>query len=117
MAAATHNLVIDKGGRYKKTFKKINTDTRLPVDLTGYTARMQIREYQSSNTIIVELTTENGGITITPAEGKIDLFISADDTSAITKTKGVYDLELIDSIGDPEKLVRGSVRFPEEVTR
>lgn len=116
MAAGTADLIISKGETYRKTFQK-QTKARVDIDLTGYTARMQVRETFSSTTTILDLTTENGGLTITPLEGKVSIFVTDTVTSAITQLRGVYDLELIDSSGYVEKFVRGSVKFPEEVTR
>ena len=116
MAAATLDLIIDKGSTYKKTFT-YQTANRTPIDLTGYTARMQARKSYNSTNAIIDLTTENGGISIIALEGKISLYISSIETSAIGEASGVYDLELIAPNGDISKFIRGTVRFPEEVTK
>ena len=50
-----------------------------PVDLTGCTARMQIRAKIEATTPLLTLTTENGGIAL-DANGGIELSIDADDT-------------------------------------
>lgn len=110
------DLTIDKGATYRKTFFWKDS-AGVPIDLTGYTARMQIRENYSSNTLIAELTTENGGITITPLEGKIELFLSDTDTTALTQSKGVYDIELLAPGGDVIKFLRGYVSILQEVTK
>lgn len=116
MAAGKLDLVIEKGATFiKKIYYK--DKNKNVIDLTGYTARMQIRERSSSANYIVELTTANGGIIITTSTGEIKLFISDTDTSAITANKGVYDLELIDGSGTVIKLLRGTVSFIEEITK
>lgn len=89
----------------------------LPVDLTGYTARMQIRDTVNSTTVLEELTTENGGITITAATGKIELLLDATETAAIDWFEGVYDLELIAAGGEVDRIISGTVVVSDEVTR
>jgi hypothetical protein len=88
-----------------------------PVDLAGYTARMQIRATKASTTILLELTTANGRITIDNTAKTITLTISAVDTAALTFLEGVYDLELISAGLVVTKLLEGSVFVEEEVTR
>lgn len=87
-----------------------------PVDLTGYTARMQVRSSVSSDTILLDLTTENGGILLDDTTKTITIIISATNTALITWTKGVYSLELV--IGTTvSTLVTGNVYVQKEVTR
>lgn len=116
MAAATRDLIIDKGDYYEKSFIWQDSN-RQPYDLTGYTARMQCRKTYKNTTKILDLTTENGGLAITALEGKIEIIISDTITSAITDQMGVYDLELVDASGNPKKFIRGTIKFTEEVTR
>lgn len=117
MAAGKLNIVIDKGATYRRTLY-YKDSTKNPIDITNYTARMQIKSSARSSTNILELTTANGRITLTGVEGKIELFISDTDTAAVTFLgNAVYDLELEDiGSGDVIKLVRGTVSFHEEIT-
>lgn len=122
MAAGKVDLIIEKGATFRKTFKWLNS-TKQPIDISSYTARMQIRS-STYGSIISSLTTENGGITL-EADGSVKLYISDAATSAITyQGNAVYDLELIAPAGLPEdpppdvtKFLRGSVSFVEEVTK
>lgn len=115
VAAGKLDLTIDKGATYRKPLVwKDGTGT--PKDLTGYTAAMKIKERYNDTSFIVSLTDANGGLVITPAEGKIEIVIADDVTAAITESFGVYDLELVDSGGETTKLIRGKVSFVEEVT-
>ena len=66
----------------------------VPTDMSGYTARMHIRD-KVGGTLLLELTTENGGITLDNAAKKIHRTISAEDTAALTVKKAVYDLEMV----------------------
>lgn len=88
-----------------------------PVNLTGFTARMQIRETVESTTVLHSLTTENGGITLGGAAGTIALTISASDTAAFTFDTAVYDLEVVSAGGVVTEVASGAVLMNDEVTR
>lgn len=86
----------------------------LPVDLTSYTAKLQIRD-STGGTILAELTTENG-ITLGGSAGTIDLFIA--DTASNTFTPGiyVYDLQLTAASSDVIYLIEGKFDIQPRVT-
>lgn len=87
-----------------------------PIDLAGYTARMQIRSKLEDTTVIKELTTENGGIVIDNTTKTITLTISATDTSAFTFASAVYSIELVNgTVVTP--FAGGSMTLVKEVTR
>ena len=86
-----------------------------PQDLTGYIARMDIKD-KIGGTVLLALTTENGRITVNNTTKTITLVISADDTAAITRKKGVYDLELESPAGVVTALMFGTVTVTNEVT-
>ena len=87
-----------------------------PISLTGYTARMQIREKIDSDVIIKELTTENNGFTIDAINNKITLTISATDTALFTFGSAVYSLELV-LAGVVTPFANGTITLVREVTR
>lgn len=76
---------------------------------------MQIRRQIEDTTVMLELTTENGRITLGGAAGTIELLITAADTSTLT-TSGVYDLELVEG-AVVKRLIRGNINLNLEVTR
>lgn len=86
-----------------------------PQDLTGYVARMDIKD-KIGGTVLLALTTENGRITVNNTTKTITLLISADDTAAIAWKRGVYDLELESSTGVVTALMYGTVTVTNEVT-
>jgi hypothetical protein len=88
-----------------------------PVDLTGYTARMQIRSRLEATDTILELTTENAGIVINNATKTITLVISAVASAALTFSEAVYSLELVSSGGKVTPFCSGKVTLKKEVTR
>jgi len=117
MAASKLNLpIVEKGATYRHTlFWKDSTNT--PIQLTGCESRIQVRDSIDSPDVIIELSTENGRIILFPLLGRIDLYISSTDTSALVGFGGVYDMEVYFTNGDIVRLIEGRVTFKPEVTR
>ena len=88
-----------------------------PVDLTGFKARMAIKN-RVGGTVLYTLTTENGGIVIDAAAKLVTLNISAADTTLMTFTTGVYDLEMVSGATQAvvTALLSGRVTVSKEVT-
>lgn len=114
MLAGLLNITIEQGATYALSFI-YQDENGQPINLTGMTARMQLRRQFASDVALLSLTTENGRITITPLEGKITLSISATDTALLTGS-GVYDLELVNG-PTVSRLLEGSFNICNEVTR
>jgi len=87
-----------------------------PVSLAGKTARMQIRPKLSSTTILEELTTEDGDITLDDTEHTITINVSADKTDDFTFTSAVYSLEIVDGTS-VDQILSGVIVLEKEVTR
>lgn len=66
-----------------------------PEDLTGVTARMQLRKNVKSTVVIHELTTENGGITINGGSSLITLLLTEEETAAFDFKTAVYALDML----------------------
>lgn len=112
-----HNITIIQGATLRDvTTWKAGTPA-VPVDLTGCTARMQVRAKIDSADTLLNLTTENGGITLGGTAGTVTVFLSATATAALTWKSGVYDLEVQFGNGDVRRLLAGSVAVSPEVTR
>lgn len=116
-APAVVNLTIYQGATFRSLSTWKSGTPSLPVDLTGCTARMQIRPTIASTTVYVTLTTENGGITLGDDAGTVAVFISDEDTAAFTWATGFYDLEIEFPSGDVRRLLAGKVKVSPEVTR
>lgn len=84
------------------------------VDLNNFTAKMQIRD-KVGGTVLSDLTTENGKITIT-TPGEVRLLVDEAETSLWAAGNYVYDLELIDSQGYTVRLIEGKVTVKPNVT-
>lgn len=87
-----------------------------PYDLTGVTARMQLRGKITDTDYIVELTTENGGIVIDNVDKTITIVVSATATAAFTFSSAVYSMELIDGT-EVIPFITGNITLEKEVTR
>lgn len=112
-APGTLNLTCYQGASFDRTLTwKIDG---LAVNLTGYTARMQVRaDYGAA----VALNLASGtGITLGGAAGTIAVVITPVQTAALAAGNYVYDLELESSTGDVTRLVEGVFTVDPEVTR
>ncbi len=114
--ATRYNFTIEQGASLTRPFvwKDGNGD---PVDLTGYTARMQVRPTVQSSTVLLELTTANGRITLGGANGTVTLVISPQTSAGITWRRGVYDIELMSADGTVTRFLEGEIQVSREVTR
>jgi hypothetical protein len=102
-----------------------------PVNLTGWSARMQARRWHDGE-IAASLSSDPGeedGLITLSAEGEIMLSLTEEQTRAIPvdltrRRRGAqaveihrYDLELISPGGDVERLVEGTFTITAEVTQ
>ena len=119
------NIEWDKGSTFRHPFTWTtgpDLDNQTPVDLTGVTAAMHIRD-KYDDSLLHTMTTENGGISLEPVAyspnetGVIEVYISAADLAAFNwASTAVYDLDLFLVNGDVRKLVRGDFKLFDEVT-
>ncbi|MER5649592.1 hypothetical protein [Streptosporangium sp. NPDC002524] len=115
MNAAIRDLVIEQGATYEDPL--CISDEGGPVDLTGYSAHMQIRPTPDSATLLHDMSTTNGGILIDGPASMVTLFIDAAVTATFTWQRGVYDLELTEPSAKIRRLFKGTVLVDPQVTR
>lgn len=120
MSALRYNITIEEGSQFELNLTWKDEDGNL-VDLTGYEARMHIRETVDASTTLDEYTSTGGEITMGGANGTIDVLVGADVTVNYDwdEDAGVYDLEVYDpnDASDVTRLIEGKVKFTDEVTR
>lgn len=87
-----------------------------PVNITDYTAALQIRSLPSSPSAVLSLTT-GSGITITGATGTIAVHATAAQTTAIDEGPYYYDLEITSDQNVVTRVAQGQVVVSAEVTR
>lgn len=98
-----------------RTESEVDTVQSTPIDLTGYSGRMQVRD-ADTNTQQYELTTVNGGLVFGGAAGTITFFIAHTETDDPTYDDCVYDLEIVDTTGDVIPLLSGSFKLQDQIT-
>ena len=117
MSAGFHKLNAEKGATFSQPFTwKINSN---PVDLTGYSARMKIRDPKrapSVNQILSLTSATGGGITLGGAAGTIVVTIAATTMEGINSGKYIYDLELEAPDNTVTRLLKGPFVVSDEVT-
>lgn len=119
MPAAKLDLYVEQGATFRRTLtwtRSVSGGDPVPYDLTGATARMQIRPDLVS-TPFASLTTENGGISLGGTAGTIELYLSDTQTDTMTTQHGIYDLEVKFPDGDVRRVLEGSVNVSLNVTR
>lgn len=115
MTAGVYNWILEQGATLVRSFIYHDSNDQV-VNLTGATARLQIRPYVSSGQTLLELTTANGKLVIDGAAGKITMTITPADTDGIDFDTAVYDLEVVQG-GSVTRLLEGTVYFSRQVTR
>lgn len=119
--AGLYNFRCAQGATFEKTLTWKDAEGEL-VPLDGYTARMQVRDGFDAEDTIVDLSTDEGTITLTDP-GEITVVIPADKTAEIdagTSTWGKryrYDLELVSPQGRVKRLLEGRFIVTPEVTK
>lgn len=114
MTPGKHNLTCPQGATFQRTLTyRIDG---VAVNLTSYSARMQVRQNAFAQSTVVSLTSGNG-ITLGGAAGTITIAISATSTSSIPAGAYVYDLEIESAGGEVTRLLEGKFVVTPEVTR
>lgn len=114
--AGIYNIIADQGATFSRSITWKDSK-RVPIVLTGYQARMQVRETVNAEGVVLELTSHNGRITLNASPGRVDLKVDDSIMANTPSGKYVYDLELVAPSGDVYKLVQGNFVVRPEVTR
>lgn len=90
----------------------LEDDETTPIDITGRTVRVQVRETADAAAALLDLT-DGSGLTVTPAAGQIQ--ISADTTGITAPGDYVWALELGGTI--TEEIISGAFRVEQDIVR
>lgn len=115
MSAGTYHIKIEQGATFSLTLTYKDSNDAA-IDLTNYTARMQLRRRINDTTTLLEATTENGRIALGGAAGTVVITVLATDTANLDPVDGVYDLEIISGTA-VTRLLGGTFDVSPEVTR
>lgn len=112
MSAGKHNIVVEQGSTFKQRLQ-VKTSDGTPVNLVGYQVRGMVRlDYADTDP-----TATFSCVITDAANGIIEVTLSAAVTTALTFTKGVYDIELVTPSSNVIRLVQGNVILSREVTK
>ena len=115
MAIIEYDISTEQGSSLSRvvTYSDENSS---PINLTGYTARMQVRPRASSGYTYLTLTSPSGGLTLGGTTGTITILVDGSVTSAIPAGNYVYDLEVVNG-AYVDKVMGGDFTLSAEVTR
>ncbi len=115
MTAVTYNFTLEQGVPLSETVLLKNSDNSMR-DLTGFTALMHLRQYPSSEVLLLELSSANSKIEINTATGAVTMIFSLDDTAALNYQTCSYDLFMLSGSSTFRALV-GKITVQPRVTR
>jgi hypothetical protein len=107
-----YNIVADQGATFNLKFR-VET-SGVAWDLSNYTARMQVSKSTSSTTRLLNLTTENGDITLN-SSGQVFINTSATNMAKIPTGRWVYEIELTSAGGEVTRILEGRFIISPEV--
>ena len=116
MTAGLHDITIEQGSNFKRTFTWKDSNAA-PVNVTGYTAKLNIKGKKSDTTALYS-TDQAGHIVLGGSAGTITINVPAATTDALDFNWGVWDIELTDTNtpGQVTRLLEGKVKLNKQVT-
>lgn len=124
--AAIYDFTVDQGSteRFSFTWRR-NTGTAeapiwTPYDITGCTARMQVRQARGKPLIFeVSSSTTNGSITVQPGGvlGRLDVWLSDENTDLLDLRTTKYDIEITFPGGDVTRVLEGKITSNPSITK
>ena len=114
--AAQKNFEVDQNTTFSFTIDyKDNAGN--PIDITGATAKMQVRDTKGGSKLAFSLTSPSaGGITIDGPIGKLTIKMTPTQTNKLFFPKSSYDIMLTDSNLNRTKLIEGFLSLSRSVT-
>jgi hypothetical protein len=118
MAAATHDITIEQGATWRLALTWMQPDGVTAYDLTGCTARMQVRSAHGTDILIDldSLVGADGQIVLGGASGGLSISIAPAATERLNVRKAKYDLVLQLPTGDVDRLLEGKVTISPSIT-
>jgi hypothetical protein len=106
-----YELVLYSGTTFRREFRWLSDGTN-PIDLTGWSASMNIGQLNSRAVMV--LTDTNGGITLS-AIGQIIVTLSPAQTDSLAPGVLNYNLDLQQPNGDVRRFLRGRISVIQDV--
>lgn len=109
-----HNFELNQGVDYTQSM--VWAIDAVPVAMSGYTAKMQLKGAANEPGIVTEFNTSDTSIILHPSNGTITFHKTAVQTGAIPAGIYVYDLVITDASGVPTRLLEGKFTVNAGVT-
>lgn len=116
MAGKKKNFEVDQNTTFKFQIQYKEDDEVTPINLTGATAKMQVRDTAGGTKLAFTLTSPSGGIVIDGSTGTLDFTVTPTQTNKLFYPKSAYDVMIIDSNGNKTKLLEGFITLSRSVT-
>ena len=114
--AVSKNFEVDQGATFIFDVQYTLEDEVTPIDLTGATAKMQVRDTKGGSKLAFTLTSPSGGITIDGPDGLLNIKITPTQTNKLFYPKSSYDLVVVDSNGNRIRMLEGFMTLSRSVT-
>jgi hypothetical protein len=114
--AVKKNFEVDQNATFNFQIQYTEDDELTPIDLTGSTAKLQVRDTQGGSKLAFTLTSPAGGIVIDGPTGTLDIKMTPTQTNKLFYPKSAYDIMVIDTNGNKIKLLEGFLTLNRSVT-
>ena len=114
--AVQKNFEVDQNATFIFVVQYTLEDEITPIDITGASAKMQVRDTKGGSKLAFTLTSPSGGITINGPEGTLNIKITPTQTNKLFYPKSSYDIMVVDSNGNKIKLLEGFITLSRSVT-
>ena len=114
---AETNLVIKQGATWNQVLSYTDS-SGTPINLTSYTAKLQLKETCKSTFSYLTISTETGEIVIDGPTGTITITVDATVMTRLPSGTYLYDLIIISPASTPvvTRLLEGKITVSPEVT-
>jgi hypothetical protein len=109
--ATYSDIFIDQGSTYSSTVDVLESNG-LAYNLTGYSARGQVRKSYASQNAIDFTTNIN-----LPTQGKVNISLNSAQTRSMKAGRYVYDIEVFNNSGHVIRISEGQVEISPATTR
>jgi hypothetical protein len=114
--AGTHNIRHYRGDTFIRNFTVTdNEDPPVAIDLTGYSARLQVRESATKEAVLDISTTDH--ISITGVDNNVISINVPDSKTSFPAKTYLYDLELISAGGIRTTYLKGNFELTQDITQ
>jgi hypothetical protein len=114
MTPAIYNFVIREGQTFRRTLVWKDSSGK-PMNLTGCVVLVQFRD-KPDGVLLQELNVGNGALTVTPLKGSVAMYLSDEETAALTYAKASWDMRVTFTNGESYYPIGGKVQVTRSVT-